>query len=230
MTDIIEFLVIVAFVLLIVFIAAPNMFRKTYDCVRSELPDVRDVDIRDSESFIDEPYVNEPFTAVQETDNTDYISGTDPMASYENVLRPRGSSKNYESLIYDSTTGSIFSGSEFMEQTGISTPYWSPPAWAPDALGPSSKDVLDPADYENDPRLLYNKCSLSCCSPQYPVPFESNNDPFVCDKNGNSKYLPSSYTCTNNTGGTGCLCMSKSQVRGMETGYFDSYVDSQKNE
>lgn len=36
------------------------------------------------------------------------------------------------SLIYDSITGSILTGSEFAESTGIVAPPWTPPSWKPD--------------------------------------------------------------------------------------------------
>lgn len=151
----------------------------------------------------------------------DNLSGYDPTDSQDGSLTPRGPNKNYESLIFDNVTRSIMSGSQFMENTGLVTPPWVAPAWNPDAYGPSSKGELNPEDYENDPRMLYNKCSLSCCSPQYPTPFQADADPFVCDKDGNNKYLASNYTCTNNTGGTGCLCMTPKQVDGMYDGFVD---------
>jgi hypothetical protein len=136
-------------------------------------------------------------------------------------------SKDYESLIYDNTRNTVMAGSEFIRKTGIITPLWIPPAWDPDAVGPSSKGELDPDDYENDPRMLYNKCSLSCCGPQYPTPFNYDTDPFVCDKNGNNKYLSSDYLCTNNAGGTGCLCLTPKQVGGLGKGFVDYYVDKE---
>jgi len=151
----------------------------------------------------------------------DNLSGYDPTDSQDGSLTPRGPNKNYESLIFDNVTRSIMSGSQFMENTGLVTPPWVAPAWNPDAYGPSSTGELNPDDYENDPRMLYNKCSLSCCSPQYPTPFQADADPFVCDKDGNNKYLASNYTCTNNTGGTGCLCMTPKQVDGMYDGFVD---------
>jgi hypothetical protein len=130
-----------------------------------------------------------------------------------------------ESLIYDNVTGSVMSGTQFMENTGIIAPRWIPPAWAPDAHGPSSLGELNTSDYENDPRMLYNKCSLSCCSSQYPTPFQEGSDPLVCDKNGNNRYLSSDYNCTNNTGGTGCLCMTDKQVNGLQNGFVDYYAN-----
>lgn len=155
----------------------------------------------------------------------DNVSGYDPDDSQDGGLTPRGPNKNYESLIFDDVTRSIMTGSQFMENTGLVTPPWVAPAWDPDAYGPSSKAEIDPADYDNDPRMLYNKCSLSCCSPQYPTPFQGDADPFVCDKDGNNKYLASNYICQNNTGGTGCLCMTPKQVDGMYDGWVDYYVD-----
>jgi hypothetical protein len=198
-----EIFITVAIVLLVVFIVLPSIYNGSdrHMCTSEE-----------------------KFTAVQEMDT---VSGTDPDGSDNGSVtrRPRGDSKNFESLIYDNVTGAIMTGSQFMENTGIVAPPWVAPAWNPDAYGPSSKGVLNPGDYENDPRMLYNKCSLSCCSPQYPTPFQGSADPFVCDKNGNNKYLASDYICQNNTGGTGCLCMTQKQVDGMQNGFVDYYVD-----
>lgn len=170
----------------------------------------------------------EQFTAIQQMDNIagiDPISGIDPNGSDKGLITPRADSKNFESLIYDNVTGTIMTGTQFMENTGIVAPPWVAPAWNPDAYGPSSKGELDPADYDNDPRMLYNKCSLSCCSAQYPTPFQASPDPFVCDANGDKKYLASNYICQNNTGGTGCLCMTQKQVDGMQNGFVNYYDD-----
>lgn len=160
--------------------------------------------------------------------NYDPVEGTDPDFVGQATLHPRGKTSDYESLIFDNTTGAIMTGSQFMENTGVIAPLWIPPAWDPDAYGPSSKGELDPEDYENDPRMLYNKCSLSCCSPQYPTPFKGDVDPFVCDGDGNSKYLASDYICQNNTGGTGCLCITEKQAEGMRTGFVDYYSDPER--
>jgi hypothetical protein len=120
--------------------------------------------------------------------------------------------KDYETLIFDSTTGSIMTGSQFMDNTGIITSPWVPPAWSPDMKGPSASGVLNESDFDEDPRKIYNKCSSSCCSPQYPTPFKPEYDPFVCDKNGKNMYNSSSHTCRNETGGKGCLCVSDRQI------------------
>lgn len=153
------------------------------------------------------------------------VEGVDPNFDDNKMIYPRASTKDYESLIFDNTTGAVMTGSQFMQNTGIVAPLWIPPAWDPDAYGPSSTGDLNPSDYENDPRMLYNKCSLSCCGPQYPTPFQGTIDPFVCDSNGNNKYLSSNYYCQNNTGGVGCLCMTKKQENGLGTGFVDYYAN-----
>lgn len=129
-----------------------------------------------------------------------------------------------DSVIFDPQTGSVMTGNEFMSATGIITPQYVTPAWDNDATSPVSGGLTPDSlkKYENDPRLVYNKCSLSCCSNQYPTPHKGEVDPFVCDKNGKNKYLSSNYTCTNNVGGTGCLCLTKNQVNdGFSKGWVD---------
>jgi hypothetical protein len=134
----------------------------------------------------------------------------------------RSDPKERESLIFDGVTGSVFSGSQFSDKTGIVAPPWIAPAWGLDtAVGPSASGEMREADYENDSRLLYNKCSLSCCGSQYPTSFGGEIDPFTCDKNGKNKYLSSNMSCNNNTGGIGCVCMTNKQVQGMKTGWVN---------
>ncbi len=58
--------------------------------------------------------------------------------------------------------------------------------------------------------LSSNMCSKSCCSPQYPPPFNLPIDPMVC--NSKQKFIPSSYTCNNGWQDTGCLCMTEDQA------------------
>jgi hypothetical protein len=172
----------------------------------------------------------ERFTATQRME-TPYpnANGVDPAASNEQTWTPpeKTNKKNYESLIFDSTTGAIMTGTDFMENTGLVAPPWVAPAWDPSAFGPSSQEQVEATDYENDSRMIYNKCSPSCCSPQYPTAFQGDVDPFVCDENGNNKYLSSDYMCTNNTGNSGCLCMSPKQVEGMRSGWTNYYVNKE---
>lgn len=157
-----------------------------------------------------------------------HVSPRDPEFMGEKIVRPLADMSDYESLVFDPVTQTIMTGSEFMDETGIITPPWIPPAWDPNALGPSSKGVIDPEDYENDPRMIYNKCSLGCCSPQYQLPFQGDTDPLVCGADGNSKYVPSEYMCYNNTGGIGCVCMTPEQADGLSNG-FVGYKDDPEN-
>jgi len=57
--------------------------------------------------------------------------------------------------------------------------------------------------------LNYNLCSKSCCSQQYPPPFMTSLDNFVC--NSKDKFVPSNYVCNNGYQDTGCLCITEKQ-------------------
>jgi hypothetical protein len=160
-------------------------------------------------------------TSVEGYENT--VQSYDPTSSNNSAVTEEYP-KN-ESLIYDNVTGSVMSGTQWQEKNGIVSTRWIAPAWDPDAHGPSSLGELNPSDYENDPRMLYNKCSLSCCSEQYPTPFQTVKDPFVFDENGKLKFLTSDYNCTNNVGGTGCLCMTEKQSDGLQSGFVNYKVN-----
>ena len=154
---------------------------------------------------------NEYFSSTQEMEPPS-LGVDDYNEDDEGSIGPKWNNKDYESLIYDNETGTIMTGSQFMRDTNLIAPPWIAPAWDPNAVGPSSKGEINPDDYENDERMIYNKCSLSCCSKQYQTPFQGSLDPLVYDENGNTKYLSSNYTCQNNTGRSGCLCMTPNQV------------------
>ena len=98
MTNQTETLILVAIALLALLIIIPNLFTQpSYPHGKS----------------------NEGFTARQqmEIDNTtfnlntgsvlDRVVGNDPDSQDERILHPRASNKDYESLIYDNTTGTI---------------------------------------------------------------------------------------------------------------------------
>jgi hypothetical protein len=55
--------------------------------------------------------------------------------------------------------------------------------------------------------LNNNRCSLSCCSKQWPLPFKLSTDGE--DLTGN---IPNNYTCNNGLQDSGCLCMTKPQA------------------
>ena len=55
--------------------------------------------------------------------------------------------------------------------------------------------------------LHNNRCSVKCCSPQWPVPFQVG-DPN--DTHDYSKYVPSPYFCQSDKE-SGCVCMTQRQ-------------------
>ena len=57
--------------------------------------------------------------------------------------------------------------------------------------------------------LISSFCSKSCCTDQYPLPFEMPDDKLI--KNSGIKYVQTNYTCNNGFQDTGCLCMTKEQ-------------------
>ena len=154
----------------------------------------------------------EDFTAIQSNDK---LKGADPNPVNETV---KPINKNNESVIYDNKTQSIMTGSEFMKNTGVAGSQWIAPAWNPSSFSPSKINV---EDYENDPRMLYNKCSLSCCTSQYPTPFQGTADPNICKKIKDKKYFASNYVCENTMGGSGCLCMTQKQIDGLQNGFTE---------
>jgi hypothetical protein len=130
-----------------------------------------------------------------------YVTTTHPNTEEKSLLdRDSRISQISKPPFFDPKTYSIHSGPDF-KKLHIT------PAWA------NVNEI--PADNYNqndDPRLLNNKCSLSCCSSQYPIPFETAVDKEACNR---SKYLPSSYGCE-----TGCLCISHKQAK-MLQGIYD---------
>lgn len=58
--------------------------------------------------------------------------------------------------------------------------------------------------------LQFNKCSKSCCSPQYPLPFKVSVDEDVCMNK--DEYVPTNYTCNNAWNDSGCACLTKTQA------------------
>jgi hypothetical protein len=56
-----------------------------------------------------------------------------------------------------------------------------------------------------------SRCSKSCCSQQWPLPFALKSDPAVC--NSKEKYIPTGLSCSNSWDDSGCLCVSEEQAR-----------------
>lgn len=64
--------------------------------------------------------------------------------------------------------------------------------------------------YDGSLGLISSFCSKSCCTEQYPLPFELPDDKLV--KASGLDYVQTSYTCNNGFQDTGCVCMTKKQA------------------
>ena len=82
------------------------------------------------------------------------------------------------------------------------------PAWEQNTKQYGEVDILDDG-MNGNAGLNFNMCSKSCCSKQYPTPFDLPTDPLVC--NSEQEFVPSSYTCNNAWQDSGCVCMTKDQ-------------------
>lgn len=102
--------------------------------------------------------------------------------------------------IYDRGTASIITGSEF-----LGVPEHIDPAWG------ATYGEVDKLDDGNNGMygLNYAMCSKSCCSPQYPPPFEVDKDVVVDKMKG--EFVPSQYMCNNAWQDSGCVCMTKNE-------------------
>lgn len=107
----------------------------------------------------------------------------------------------YSKPVFDYERSSILNGNAKTN--------WISPAWDPE-------QVLS-SDAENDPRMIYNKCSLSCCTQPYASTLTGKVDPDVFDDNGNKKYISTNYNCQN-TCGSGCVCLTKTQANNFNNG------------
>jgi hypothetical protein len=74
---------------------------------------------------------------------------------------------------------------------------------------PENMYLLDGANQNFN--FAKSRCSKSCCSQQWPLPFAMKNDPAVC--NSKEKYVPTGLSCTNSWDDSGCLCVTEEQAR-----------------
>ena len=102
--------------------------------------------------------------------------------------------------LYNRETGQIISGSDF-----LGVPNEIATAWG---ASYGDNDNLDDGD-NGIMGLNYSMCSKSCCSVQYPPPFELDKDVVIDKLQGD--FVPNSYQCNNAWQDSGCLCMTKNQ-------------------
>lgn len=120
-----------------------------------------------------------------------------------------------ESVIFDDITQTIMTGSKFLKDTKLIPPPWISPAWDLSAVEPdvNADDVWKTFDqYGDDPRMIYNRCSLSCCANQWPTSMNDMEDEITRIKKEKGEYLTSNYLCSNSAGRTGCICVTKNQA------------------
>ena len=55
-----------------------------------------------------------------------------------------------------------------------------------------------------------NMCSAACCGQQWPLSFNTKNDPRIKEGELGDKYISTNMSCSG-TMGTGCICASKKQ-------------------
>ncbi len=107
-------------------------------------------------------------------------------------------------MLYDRRTGIVTAASEF-----VGLPSEIEPATGSELISNYGRiDRLDDG-YNGGMGLNYNMCSKSCCSSQYPPPFELEKDVMV-DKMKN-KFVPNNYMCNNAWNNSGCVCMTSKQ-------------------
>ncbi len=108
--------------------------------------------------------------------------------------------------MYDPVTGSIMTSPDFIPQQ-------IEPAWNNKPLGNNTLEsgtvTFESATNMGDKTMAFNKCSKSCCSNQYPLPFNMPVDKEVGTNLKN--FVPNSYTCNNSWEDAGCLCMTQNQ-------------------
>ena len=120
-----------------------------------------------------------------------------------------------ESVIFDDVTQTIMTGSKFLKDTNLIHPPWISPAWDLSMVEPdvNADDVWKTFDqYRDDPRMIYNRCSLSCCADQWPTSMNDAEDAITRIKKEKGEYMTSNYLCSNSVGRTGCVCITKNQA------------------
>ena len=107
-------------------------------------------------------------------------------------------------MLYDRNTGIVTAASEF-----VGLPDEIQPANGSEFVSNYGRvDRLDDG-YNGDMGLNYNMCSKSCCSQQYPPPFELEKDVMV--EKMKDKFVPNNYMCNNAWNNSGCVCMTSKQ-------------------
>ncbi len=101
---------------------------------------------------------------------------------------------------YDSEKKAIFSSTDYI-------PYKITPAWS---------NQINKIDDDNDSvSNMFNLCSPSCCTQQYPIPHKLDSDPLIAGKE--NTFVPSTMTCRNSVQNAGCMCVNKDEMNLLST-------------
>lgn len=134
------------------------------------------------------------------TEHLDNISGLSPEG---HATEGKQEDINIKPTFYDAGSGNVISGPDF-----IPSQFLSP--WYQAYTGDMKNHYLLDDGAGGSAGLQFNKCSKSCCSEQYPLPFKMPVEADVCaDK---SEFVPTNYMCNNAWQDSGCVCMTKEQA------------------
>lgn len=120
-----------------------------------------------------------------------------------------------EPTFFDRTTGTMMTGVEFSQPLK-----WEDNTKGQDAYKGSfdTNYFLDDGN-EGKSGLLFNLCDKSCCMPQYPLPFNLEDNGILAG----GDYVGSNYTCNNSWQSAGCVCMTKEQKEFLENRGGNTY-------
>ncbi len=82
--------------------------------------------------------------------------------------------------------------------------------WPEHGSIPSNYYFLDDGA-DGEMSMQHNLVSKSCCSPQWPTPFKTSADPYVCGNKG--KFVGSRMFGSNSFQDAGCVCVSQKQAK-----------------
>lgn len=124
------------------------------------------------------------------------------LSSPERFDTVKGTNEVTVPSLYDKESGTLMSGSQF-----LGVPPEVATAWGSvygDTVNGDKPEMNNP---NNDIDFNTVPCSRSCCSPQYPPPFDLP----VNDGVDGSKYQSNNMFCNNNLENSACLCLTPSQ-------------------
>jgi len=144
------------------------------------------------------------FKKSEHLDGTEKVEITNKPNNNQDATELKQPEPKHSPVLYDRKTGIVTAASEF-----VGLPDEILPAWGSESVANYGQiDRLDDG-YNGAMGLNYNMCSKSCCGPQYPPPFNLEEDEMV--KKMKDQFVPNNYSCNNAWNNTGCVCLTKKQ-------------------